>query len=71
MRISGVFPWDWLSQSMKHLASIQKVFVRQEYHNLAGFMLPGGNPSNPVFPASQDERNVYKALRFYCFKTNG
>ena len=35
------------------------VIIQQEYHNLRGFMLPKGNPSNVGFAAFQDERNVY------------
>ena len=40
-----------------------KVLIRQEYHNLTGFMLPRGNPSNIGFAAFQDERNVYTLSR--------
>ena len=36
------------------------VFVQQGYHNLTGFMLPKGNPSNIGFAAFQDERNIYR-----------
>lgn len=36
------------------------VFVQQGYHNLTGFMLPKGNPSNIGFVAFQDDRNIYK-----------
>ena len=36
------------------------IFVQQTYHNLTGFMLPRGNPSNIPFAALQDERNVYR-----------
>ena len=35
------------------------VFIQQEYHNLAGFMLPRGNPSDPFFPTFEDERDIY------------
>ena len=40
-----------------------KVLIRQEYHNLTGFMLPRGNPSNIGFGAFQDESNVYALSR--------
>ena len=36
------------------------IIIQQEYHNLRGFMLPKGHPSNIGFAAFQDERNVYK-----------
>lgn len=36
-----------------------RIFVEQSYHNLTGFMLPRGNPSNIGFAAYQDERNAY------------
>ncbi len=36
-----------------------RISVQQEYHNLKGFMLPKGNPSNVIFAGFQDERNVY------------
>ena len=35
------------------------VIIQQEYHNLRGFTLPKGNPSNIGFAAFQDERSVY------------
>ena len=31
----------------------------KRYHNLNGFMLIGGNPSDPLFSAFEDEGNVY------------
>ena len=37
-----------------------EIFVQQNYHNLTGFMLPRGNPTNIGFAAFQDERNVYR-----------
>ncbi len=36
------------------------IIIQQDYHNLRGFMLPKGHPSNIGFAAFQDERNVYK-----------
>ena len=37
------------------------IFIRQEYHNLEGFTLIGGNPSDPFFRiVFEDEINVYE-----------
>lgn len=36
------------------------IIIQQEYHNLIGFMLPKGHPSNIGFAAFQDERSVYR-----------
>ena len=36
-----------------------RIVVQQGYHNLIGFMLPKGDPSNIIFAALQDERNSY------------
>lgn len=40
-----------------------KVLIRQEYHNLTGFMLVKGNPSNMSFGAFQDDGCVYTEPR--------
>ena len=37
-----------------------RITIQQEYHNLKGFMLPKGHPSNIGFSAFQDERDVYR-----------
>ena len=39
------------------------VFIEQSYHNLNGFMLPKGNPSNIGFGTFQDESNAYTQSR--------
>ena len=36
------------------------IIIQQEYHNLRGFMLPKGHPSNIGFSAFQDEGDVYR-----------
>ena len=36
------------------------ILVQQEYHNLNGFLLVGGQPGGPDFGKSEDERRVYQ-----------
>ncbi len=38
-----------------------KVFIQQEYYNLAGFMLVGGSPASNAFGIFRDERYVYES----------
>ena len=35
------------------------VFIRQEYHNLVGFMLPRMVPSDPFFSTLENEKDIY------------
>ena len=46
------------------------VIIRQEYHNLNEFTLIGGNPSDSLFGAFEDERNVYRHSCPIVSKTN-
>ena len=36
-----------------------KIIVQQEYHNLNGFLLVGGHPSNPLFGRIEEHQRVY------------
>ena len=38
-----------------------RILVQQEYHNLSGFLLVGGQPGDPNFGKSENERRVYEA----------
>ena len=50
-----------LVKSIYTMAGITSQFlVQQEYHNLNGFLLVGGQPDDPNFGKSEDERRVYQ-----------
>ena len=36
------------------------ILVQQEYHNLSGFLLVGGQPGDPDFGKSEDQQRVYQ-----------
>ncbi len=60
------FPVSFLRlvQTIYEMSNINSsVVIQQEYHNLAGFKLPKGNPSHFAFTTYLDESDVYSISR--------